>query len=265
MSLNLVCLVVHPDRSITQSLEKALHTEIQFTSIDYAASISAAFQQLIQTNYNICFIHSSHTKDLDAFFGDMSKAGRDKTCAFVQLWQTVPEDLDKTKMLSQGFSAVISENTTPQEKTALKEVLKAELHRQEVTERVHDVKEAIGFLVKSVDRLAQDKQRGKDSDFDRLILDFITENTSFDEEVLHEYFEELGREAEASPSFKTKQLQIPEFLQRFPGISKDRYKGTSLRVWERMLNKFGVPIDEPVEESAKETSGLRERTRGRRK
>lgn len=243
MILDLVCLLVHPQRESTKELAEVLHPDMQFALIDHAHSIGDAFQKLLNKNYNLCFIHNRFDKDFDVFMGDMTKVGRDKTCAFVELWDELPAGFDKEPYLDRGFAAVVSKEISQDEKITLQSLLKAEIHRQEVTRRIGDISEALQLLVRELDHAAQERQRGKKVEFNELVRNFVAAHADFDQEVLDEYFEGLSEHTSRAASFKSRKLNVPEAIlkKRPPGLSKDVYSGMSRRVWQKMLKKFGVP------------------------
>lgn len=249
MTLNLVALVVHPEKSAITALTQRLYPEIQFMLVDYAHTLPDGFQSLLEKNYHICFIHSSYTAGLGAFFSDMHRAGKDATCLFVQMWDMLPDDFNEAPALEAGFSTVISQDVTKDDREALKELLRIEMHRQEVTQRVQDVRQAIEFLVKELDRTARERHRGRQKKLDQLIRSFISSQTDFDAEILDDYFRALTEHTEATVPFRSRKLKVPRWVLKRspPNLSKDTYTGISCRVWLKMLEKFGAPVSEKEE------------------
>lgn len=256
MALDLICLLVDPDPDTSQSLTQALWPEIQFKTADYTNSLVTAFQMLIDSNYNICFIHASFEKDLDSFFRDMRRLGRDKTCVFVQTWDKLAPNFDKSWAIETGFTTVISKSITPEERKILRELLRIEFHHQEVTRKIKDVGEAVQFVVKELDRVARERQRGREERFDTIIRNFVAMLTEFDEEVLSEYFRILEEHASNAPSFESKKVKIPPTVlaRKLPYLYEDKYCGRSLRVWESLLKRFGVPSRAETAELQAQTS-----------
>lgn len=256
MALDLICLIIDPDADTQQTLPQALWPEIQFTTADYTSSLVTAFQMLVDSNYNICFIHGSFAEDLDSFFRDMKRLGRDKTCVFVQTWDTLAQNFDKSWAIELGFTGVISKAITPEERKLLKELLRVEFHHQEVTRKIKDVSEAVHFVVKELDRVARERQRGNQEHFDTMIRNFVVMLAEFDEEVMNEYFSLLGERAQSTSSFEAKKVKIPaEVLARkLPHLTEDKYCGRSLRVWESLLKRYGLPNKPPLSQSAAPSS-----------
>ena len=246
MSLNLICLIVDIFADSVKRTTQALWPEIQFVQADYSNSLNDAFQRLIECNYNLCFIHSTFKENLDSFFRDMRKLGRDRTCVFVQMWDQVPSELDRTEVLEMGFSAVVGREISNDDKLALREVLRLELRQHEIDRRVVDVQEAMRFVVKELDRVARDHQRGKNEKFDRIIRDFISMLTEYDDEVLDHYFDALAEESTQAPAFKHAKIRVPinVLKRRLPHLGEDCYTGQSRRVWEKLLRRYGAPRDE---------------------
>lgn len=251
-SYNLICLLVDIYADAVKRTTQALWPEIQFTKADYSNSLNDAFQKLVESNYNLCFIHNTFQENLDVFFRDMERLGRHKTCVFVQLWDRLPKDLDLTPILEMGFSAIISRDVSSDEKAALRDVLQLELRRQEIDRRVVDVQEATHFVIRELDRVAREHKRGHSKKFDNLIHSFIGMLTEFDDEVLDQYFDALIEESKDSPTFEVSKLKVPEEVlkRRLPHLDEDSYSGKSHRVWEKLLKHYGIAATEEAQPGA---------------
>ncbi|RIL06942.1 MAG: hypothetical protein DCC75_10405 [Proteobacteria bacterium] len=261
MAITLTCLVIHTTRDLVEKVTQALWPEIQFTKSDFTASLTEAFQLHYDNIYNICFVSNAVVKDLDVFFRDMEKMGRLKTCAFIQVFDKLPPNFNRADSIARGFTGVITQEVTSEERTLLKEILKIEYHNQQVRERVHDVGTVAKILTEEIDRVAKEKLRGREEKLDKLLTGFVELQAEFDDQILGEYFEHLTAETEKAKSFEKKKVAIPAKVlkRKLPKLEDNKYSGASSRVWGMLLDKFGTKDGEqPPSESHSESEQISE-------
>lgn len=230
------------DPGVPKSYAPLLWPDIQFSETDWSASIMGAFQSLIKRPYTICFISDEFNDGMNLFFGDIKKLGRHDTCVFVQLREEIPQNFNKASLIELGFHEVISRNPSGKEMALLHKALNLEYRRREVIRRVTDVQEALSVLLRHIDQVSLDRKRGRSACLDKAIADFIFLHASFDSDVLMQYFSCLAEQSEKAQGFEQMQIVLPKIVKsdNYPGIIDGRYVGISRRVWQLLVEKYGV-------------------------
>ncbi len=190
MGADLITLIVDANSANAEALANAYRPDVDFGECDFANSAHNAIQSHLQTFYKLCLVseHFSHD-ELKSFFDDVNKIERKDVCVFVQVRETVELDFDRSSLVDQGFTSVISRAGTYKDKEALKAAVKIHLREFEVARRTVDVNSAIRLLLAELHRVSEDRRRGRASTFNTLTMDFISMQTQFDAEILHKYYE----------------------------------------------------------------------------
>jgi hypothetical protein len=245
MALRFDALFITPEAELPKKVSEGLWPEIQFVAADRVSSIADAFQKLVDHSYSICFIAPSFTEGIDTFFKDMKTVGRDETCFFFQLEQGYDPSGEIPKLIHGAIAGLVSAAPTAAEREVLVELLQVEFHRAEVTRRVSDVKDAVSLLVREIDLMARDRQRGRSRRYDTAVKSFVELHLAFDKEVFSQYIEALTTLASAAPAFDVNAVEIPDEIleKRLPSLTKDTYRGPSARVWNKLLRKFGQRVE----------------------
>ncbi len=260
---NIAALVVGPSADDAQDFLRALQPDVQFAASDFTATLRKAVLSHTEDNFEICFISDSFPdEDVSSFINDMKQMGKDKTCLFVKLCASLPEEFNRGSLEPQGFGTVITNKGTAADKQALQSALDNRFYVKEVRKRKVNVDEMMESLLKEIDRAAMDHRRGVHRKMIAIPMDGIEIDTQFDMAVLDSYFESLQKKTEGAAPRTIERLEIPdEVLKRaLPELTKDGYKGASQRVWELLSAKYGVPIpgakqaEAPAQEKKEEAS-----------
>jgi hypothetical protein len=245
MALRFDALFITPDAGLPKRVSEGLWPNIQFVVNDRATTLPDAFQKLVEHSYSICFIAPKYTDGIETFFKDMQTLGRDETCFFFQLEQGYDPSGEIPKLIHGAIAGLVSATPTSAERAVLVELLEVEFHRAEVARRVTDVKDAVSLLVREIDLMARDRQRGRPRRYDISVKSFVELHLAFDKEVFSQYIDALTTLASAAPAFDVNSVAIPDAVleKKLPNLTKDSYTGPSTRVWSKLLKKFGQRVD----------------------
>ena len=235
-------LVVDQESGAAEALARALHPEIKIGEIEIATSTHHALQAMLESEYHICFVSDKLAlQDATVFIRDVNKLHRKQECAFVQIRDSLPSDFDCASLQAQGFQCVISKVGTYKDKEGIKATLKEFLHGQEINKRVVNIDGAMKMALTAIDNAAEDVRRGRKLALNRLSLDYIANQTEFDQKVLTQYYETLEKKAEQALPAETAKLEVPlEILGRkLPHLKRNEYSGASLRVWKKLSRRYG--------------------------
>ena len=241
MGSQLSCLIVTGTSKFPEEkLRELLAPQILIAEFDYANSLSAAFQFLLDSNFNLCLIGAKYQTETEPFFRDMQKLGRDKTCAFVKV-RNLDDTSPRTGPNEYGFCASITEALTPLDIKVLKSTLSKEVLRIAAERRVVDVPKYVSMILKEIDLNARKQQRGLAAPYDKVIAALAKEMMSDDSIHKENFLETLSKEADQSQSFESTFVDIPEAVleKKLPKLSKKMYAGRSARVWDKLLKRYG--------------------------
>jgi hypothetical protein len=243
MSSELNCLIVGISGFPQQKLRESLAPAFCFTTFDTADSVSEAFQCLVNTNFNLCVIAASLDQELQPFFRDMRKLGRDRTCAFVKFSPArIRPKETAAELQASGFCATISADLDAQDLIALRKALSQEMVKIREELKAESIPGCVDLVLRELDQIARRKQRGIDAKFDQVIASLVRDMMS--ETSIHHsnFLEALSIGAEQSISFSENAVEIPDqVLERnLPKLDKSTYRGTSSRVWNKLLKRYGV-------------------------
>lgn len=243
MVSELSCLIVTGEQFPEKKLTERLAPSFQFAEIDYASSLSNAFQTLLDSNFNLCLIGIKYQDGLESFFRDMKKIGRDKTCAFVKVQPTIsnaPKSIGES--LGYEFCAKISTELIEADIEALRAALSKEVVRMHQEERVTDIPKYVDMVLKEIDNFARKQQRGIPASYDKVIANLVKDMMGADSTHKEAFIAKLADEAEQAEGFNFGSVQIPDKIldKNLPELDKTKYVGSSARVWNRLLKKYGT-------------------------
>ena len=199
----------------------------------------------------MCLIGARYQSEYESFFRDMKKLGRDKTCAFVKVRSDDPKvPIDKPAALAAaGFCASISTELVEQDMKALRRALTKEVVRMHEEQRAEDIPGYVELILKEVDKVARNRQRGVPEDYDKVIASLVRDMMR--DESIHKdnFIEALATLAEKCEGFAMSKVDVPEnVLQRqLPKLAKTQYSGKSSRVWHKLLSRYGKKNEETSE------------------
>lgn len=230
--------------------------EYTFNEVEFTNSLHKAIQSLDEKPYDLCVISDSFPdEELATFFSDYVKVNQTGGCIFVYALDLIPDDFDSDKYLKMGFHGVISLQGNFIDRSILKDALKEWHYEEEINRRSYDVDSALNLVLSELDRLARDKKRGIDKQFNQIPSEFINLQTEFDEQILHRYYAKLMRKANNAEPENAKGVKIPEVVLRkeLPNLTENVYSGASQRVWKKLLRLHGVKNPDQGAEATKET------------
>ena len=242
-NIELRALVVDKKPALSKELKRALLPEIEFLFIDFANSVRRAILSQSDESYNVCFISDVFTdEEVEMFFADIVKLGRQNACLFVKVVGELDPDFDRASLREKGFTTVITNKGTHNDKESLNEVFQEFLAESEVERKVRNVDDVMSLLVREIDKVAKDRKRGIDRKFNTISIDYIAEETTFHEDVLMEYFTALGNKTQQTPEKLYNRLAVPENVvsRDLPNLKDGTYTGVSQRVWDKLTAKYGV-------------------------
>ena len=122
----------------------------------------------------VCVISSVFEPDaLNEFFSDYKKLGKEWACVFIKLIDSIPDDYDETPDLAMGFGATISRAGTFKDREKLTKALEPILRRTKVYKKIEDVQDALRLIFTELDRVARERKRGRETEFNTLVMDFV--------------------------------------------------------------------------------------------
>jgi hypothetical protein len=244
MVSELSCLIVTGEQFPEEKLSELLAPAFLFSEFEHASSLSTAFQFLVDSNVNLCLIGTQFQNEISSFLRDMSKLGRDKTCAFVRVLASGDKiNSDKTDSLAEtGFCASISTELGAKDIQSLRAALSKEVVRMHQEQRVMDIPKYVDMVLKEIDNLARSKQRGMPTHYDKVIASLVKDMMGA--ESIHQtaFIERLSEVAEHSSSFSSSTVDMPNLIldRKLPQLDKTRYTGRSSRVWNNLLKRYGT-------------------------
>lgn len=244
-------LVVDTVSTSSSALLDALKPDLVLTECEQVSSLYKAIRAISESYYGLCLISDSYNiDDLNAFFGDVLKIDKGKNCLFVQVKDSLTSEFDRTSLKQMGFETIISRKGHAEDKRSILDAYREKVHGVEVRKRVVDVTDTLGLLLEEVDRVSEERRRGKDTKFNNIATDFVADQVSFDTEVLDSYYNKLTEVSETVEPEEYKGVKIPEEVlkKNLPHLSENTYVGASHRVWKKVKKKFGVKHSNAEEE-----------------
>lgn len=254
---NVDVLILDRDEDSALTLANALGRFIKVNDVDYAGKVSHALEYLLEVEYIICMINAKVFKkaDLRCLIEDSKKIcdAREYPCQFFLVYDPREGEIEFAPYRSMGFFSTLKRPYGKQKEFVysdiahLKRALATIFHSAEVSNRSDTIERTMTSVLKEIDRVAKAKKRGRERKFNRTVIDYVTDLTSFDHEVLDTYFHALMRETGVAKPQEVIKLDLPRNLQGdlLPGVNEDGdYTGTSGRVYERLLVNYGVREDD---------------------
>lgn len=253
-SLNLSAQFIDSRRGFSKSFRELLWPEIQLEIEDTALNLTAAFQAQIETVYQLCFIGDSIREDFGPFFADVKTLGREKTCIFVKVVESLAPGAERILAQGADFNVQITRGVTAEDKQVLMTLLGREIRVREVERRSLDVAEVVELLVKQIDEAADEARRGRHKPLHKVVQSIVDLHVQFDHSLLERYFHELTRVTEQSKPVRQVLREVPDLVvaKRLPKLGKGGYVGASSRVFSMLVDRFGDDLASAVQ---KELSG----------
>lgn len=192
--------------------------------------------------YDICLVADSfEPNNLQGFFRDVKKIPTAEHTVFIQIKEKLPPDFDYGWAKELGFNTVVSLRKTAKDREEIQEVLQGLQSKGEIARRIRDVESAMDLVLKQIDQVAEDRRRGRASEFNTISTDWCVDRTEYDEAVLNNYFETLEEQTEEAAPAEATEIEVPEkvLTKKLPYLEKNRYTGVSSRVWRKLLKKHG--------------------------
>lgn len=248
MNLELKGLLIDSTPSLMEPLEGSLKPDIEFEHFEFVNTVHKAIQYHMETDFNVCFIGEAFPSvDLQAFLRDFQKLGKKTPCAFVQVRKKVDLDLDRSSFKSIGFDTVISLAGDHRDKAALWGVLQDVINRRERDETVRNLDAIVDSLMTEVDKTARERKRGAKIKLNNIYGKYVRESSQRFDGLSEEFFDRLLGAIEDAEPFEASAIEVPEdvLAKNLPHLQKDKYKGQSHRVWEKLLNKLAAANTDP--------------------
>lgn len=243
---NMTALMIGKDAEQAAELLKALAPEVKFPASEIVPTVLKGVQSMSEDTFSVCFIEDSFPiGELEVFFNDVKGLGKLDSCVFVQVRPTVLPDTHRGSLSYLGFSTIISNKGTEDDRQALVKALKSCFHKHEVKIRKVDVSSVMGKLLKKIDEAADDVRRGRPTkNLDIIPAELVELHTEFDPEILESYFSTLQDAADKAKPLEIESLEVPDTVlgKQLPGLSKKTYIGASHRVWDKLARKHGKKI-----------------------
>ena len=224
-----------------------LEKVFQSFSAEVATTLHEALDFQSLGKFNACFIADTFSeKEIQSFMQDMRKIGRDKSCVFIQMRNTVPDSFDRKSLHHLGYATVVTPAANTKDKQEMQIALKDALHAGDLRRRAKDIGTATKLVLREIDLTAADRKRGVDRHLPTKSNSFFKSQANFDGVLMDKYYEALEEgTAQATPA-KNCSLEVPETVlqKQLPRLEKDRYKGTSRRVWRMLMGKHGKKEEE---------------------
>jgi hypothetical protein len=248
VNYEILALVVDKNPETASALKKALEPEFMYSTFEQACTITDAFQAHAQKPIQFCIIAPGFKpEELEIFFQDIRTMGRDKECVFVELQDTLPADGSRPVTINKACVTVITRAGTLQDKEVLKHVLKEHFKGGKIREKLQDVESAMQHALSAIDKAAKDRRRGSKKPIDKTMIDFVRDQTNFDEKVLEGFYNKLADKTGTTKAPEATKIKIPDKVlkKNLPGLKEDTYDGVSTRVWDKLVKHHGLKDSPP--------------------
>lgn len=232
-----------PERAT--ELKQRLGSVITFSDYLSVRSPREGMEVLAEQYFEVCFISAEFTsEDIDSLVFDLSRLKQERPVVLVQVRDDLRVNEVREDLAGSRFATVITRHITEQDSLALLRVLNQLVEKREVSRRCQESYVMMDLALREIDRVAKDLKRGKKRKLTRsAFASSMQECIEFNPTVLESYFEQLEKQLEKSVPAKDLKVVIPQrlFDMDLPGLSNGTYEGQSLRVWEMLAEKFGMP------------------------
>jgi len=235
-------LVLNRDEANATALLNSLAPELTFATSDYTNTTLKAIQSHKSTEYQLCLISEDFDlEDVKIFTEDLKKINKDLTCTFVQTRLQIEPGLDREFLKPYGIDYIISNLGSQHDKEGLIEIIQTKSQNESVVKRVLDVDVAVRLLLEELDRVYENKKRGRDNNFkvNKISKDFIKMQAAQHDQILEKYYDLLIQKTDGSKPSLAASLEVPQAIlkKQLPELSESTYIGASERVW-RMLQQM---------------------------
>jgi hypothetical protein len=232
-----------PERAA--ELKQRLGSVITFSDYLSVRSPREGMEVLAEQYFEVCFISAEFTsEDVNSLLFDLSRLKQESPVVVVQVRDDLRANEVREDLAGSRFATVITRHITEQDSVALLRVLNQLVQKREVKRRCQESYVMMDLALREIDRVAKDIKRGKKRKLTRsAFVSSLQECIEFNPAVLESYFDQLEKQLEKSVPAKDVTVIIPQrlFDLDLPGLSNGTYEGQSLRVWEMLAQKFGVP------------------------
>ncbi len=240
--LRALCIV--QDEEISRAALAALSPKIEIIPETFARSMHEAIEIFSQEEaYDICAVSDLFPKsETDSLFRDLKKIPMERRSILIQICSVdVPEN-QSGKPYEEGFDVILSPTPTQKQVQFLQRVITERNHHREILERSVQVDDALKSMLTDLDTVARERGRGRLTRFAKVAQRLIVGNAEFDPEVLRKYIECLTEWSTKSEPFNSRKVKVPEKISKNDlfKIKDEKYVGASARVWQKLLNKYGV-------------------------
>ncbi|MCO6429689.1 MAG: hypothetical protein J5J00_02430 [Deltaproteobacteria bacterium] len=257
VELSFRLLLMHEDRARAAELAKELSNFIPFMGHDIVTNEQAALESHLHNPYDICIVSPAFPDaKMEVLIRDLSQLYAQKygrMCRFVRYSAEPPSEGALNSASTAGFDCVVSALFDAQDRKRLEE-LGSEMRRAaEIQEYTRDLDCTMQRILSEVDRVARDRKRGRQTSFNTVSIDFVSDLVEFEPAVFEKYLNSLCNQAEKAEAAKYSKVKIPAAVlkKNLPKLFEDRYAGPSSRVWKKLLKKYGIPAaDEATPHSA---------------
>lgn len=257
MKLELKGLLIDSSSALLEELEKAFGPDIEFDYLDCVNSVHKAITYHMDMDFNICFFGESFpVAEVKIFHEDYKKLNKKTPCVFVQLRDAIPIDFDRTSLKEEGFDTVVTLKGDFRDKNALWDVLKLLIDKSDRDETLKDLDSIVENLMSEVDRVAKERKRGSKAKLGKVWSGYIQDKSKKFKDITEKFYDKLADASAESDPFAATKVAIPDevLAKNLPHLYRERYKGQSHRVWEKLLNKHGVSDKNSKEEPVKPDS-----------
>jgi hypothetical protein len=226
-------------------LKQRLESVVAFSDYLSVRSPREGLEVLAEQYFEVCFISAEFTsEDINSLIFDLSRLKQESPVVLVQVRDDLRANEVREDLAGSRFGTVITRHMTEQDSVALLRVLQPLVQKREVNRRCQESYTMMDLALREIDRVAKDLKRGKKRKLTRsAFTSSMQECLDFNPAVVESYFEQLEKQVEKSVPSREVTVVIPQrlFDMDLPGLSNGTYEGQSLRVWEMLVEKFGIP------------------------
>ncbi len=246
MSLNIRLLILDIVPAHAKELADKLKPVISFVHFQTVTNIQEALEAHLENPYSLCVMTPAISdQDAEMFLKDMKKLytqNQDNLCAFIKISPTLPANFNLYKDNPLGYATIISEKLDQNEQKKIKNAMQEFSRFKKVNEGLSDIEWTMNMILAEVDKVSNDRKRGRNTKFNTIAIDFAADLVEFDTQIMDKYFECMTDRAMNKKPGKVQSVKIPKDIlkKNLPKLVEDKYSGASSRVWDKLVDKFGV-------------------------
>lgn len=226
-------------------LKQQLERYWSFERFEVVSSLQEAFGLVAEPDFVLCLISSEFIgEELNTFMREIRELKRTNPLMLIQVRDAIGATESRADLAGKRFATVITRACSQQDRDFLALALQGLISQREVIEKTNDSEQMAELVLLELNRVARNLKRGKQQMLFRAPLStVIRECVDFDPQVMENYVRFLDRRVSNSAPAADIVLQIPKrlFDKKFPGLLNGTYQGHSLRVWDMLVRKYGVP------------------------